>query len=216
MAHPNPMVDLCSLLAHGELTPRAFADWSGRHYGPVLHSSQVLVLLEDFDSFVAQLSSTDLSRSLLKLRPVISRLARSVQHSSESETTDRRDELLAAVGAKSGEIATRAILAWISRHYGDIEPSHVGAILADFDAVLPSAGGAETAFTRSLLQLRGALALRAESAPTASHVLTHLLPPGPMPAEASPPEPVTAEASPSDAPESSRWVRSDAITFGSS
>ena len=214
MAHPNPIIDLCSLLAHGELTPSAFADWSGRHYGPVLHSSQVLVLLEDFDSFVAKLSSTDLSRSLLKLRPVISRLARSVQHSSESETTDRRDELLAGVGASSGEIATQQILSWISRHYGDIEPSQLGAILADFDAVLPSAGGAETEFTRCLMQLRGALARRAETATTASHNLTHVLPPAPVSAEASPPEPATAEE-PADAPESGRWVRSNAITFGS-
>ena len=214
MAHPNPMIDLCSLLAHGELTPSAFSDWSGRHYGPVLHSSQVLVLLEDFDAFVAQLSSTDLSRKLLKLRPVISRLARSVQHSSESETTDRRDELLAGAGASSGEIATQQILLWISRHYGDIEPSHVGAIIADFDAVLPSEGGAETEFSRSLMELRRALARRAESATTTSHVLTHLLPPAPVIAEASPAEPATAEG-PSDAPESGRWVRSNAITFGS-
>ena len=214
MAHPNPMIDLCSLLAHGELTPSAFTDWSGRHYGPVLRSSQVLVLLEDFDSFVAKLSSTDLSRSLLKLRPVIGRLARSVQHSSEGETTDRRDELLAGVGASSGKIAHEQIWAWIARHYGDIEPSHVGAIIADFDAVLPSAGGPETEFNRSLMQLRSALARRAESAPTTSHVLTHLLPPAPVTGEASPAEPATAE-DPSDAPESGRWVRSNAITFGS-
>ena len=205
MAHPNPMIELCSLLAHGELTSSAFANWSGRHYGPVLQSGQVVVLLEDFDSFVAKLSSTDLSRSLLKLRPVISQLARSAQQSSEGATTDRRDDLLAARGAPPGE-AARQILAWISRHYGATDPSHVGAIISDVDAVLPSGGGEETEFTRALLHLRGELTVRATAAPTKTHIL---------PADLQPPEPAPSEASPSDDSESSRWVKSDAITFGS-
>lgn len=198
------MVDLCSLLAHGELTSGAFAEWSARHYGPVLGASQVQVLLEDFDGFVAKLSSTELSKSLLRLRPVISRLARAVHESSEGATTDRRDELLTALAAPSGESATRQILAWTSRHYGEprsMEPSLVGTLIADFDAVLTSAGSEENEFTRAILRIRDVLARRAESAPTSTITLTEG------------PEGVTAEATPPDPHEPSRWMRSDAITF---
>lgn len=205
MAHPNPMVDLCSLLAHGELTLAVFSEWSARHYGPVLESSHVRVLLEDFDNFLAQLSSTELSRSLRRLRPVISRLANSAQQSAEGATTDRRDALHAGKGAPTAELSNQAILAWISRYYGEplsIEPSQVGAILADFDAVLSSGGSDETEFSRAIVRLRGVLARRAESALTA---------------------PVTIREGALAAPEgadsggdSPRWVRSDAITFTSS
>ena len=203
MSHPNPMVDLCALLAHGELTLAIFSEWSARHYGPVLGSSQVTVLLEDFDAFLAQLSSTELSRSLRKLRPLISKLAHTVQESAEGATTDRRDELQAAMRAPSSpDGATKAILAWISRHHGDprsIEPTKVGAILGDFDEVLTTAEGGETEFTRAILRLRGVFARRAESAPTSTVTFRDA-----PKAEASAPE-----------DRKQKWVRSDGITFTS-
>ena len=64
-------------------------------------------------------------------------------HASKEQVQHMVKRLLSLAGAPSADAATRVILAWISRHYGEphsIEPSQVGAIVADFDAVLSSAG----------------------------------------------------------------------------
>ena len=165
MDRPNPMFELCALMARGELTFETFGTWSKRHYGAVLGTEQVNALFDDFDKCLAKLSSTQLSTSLSRLLPVLVRLATAAPRTGE---VYRLAELRSAMNSSTAEGANRVLLAWISRHHGEprsIDQERLKAIISDLDTVLMGPDIQDSDFTRAMMRVRGMLAQHAGLAP---------------------------------------------------